>query len=299
LISLGECYSELEHYDQAISIFEEAIELGKRLEEEKLFIPLSELAWLYNEAGNKNRAIDLYESALNTADDEYTYYIFANLGDIYQHLDFTKAIDSLNQALEIVVQREDSDDIFVIIEKLVILHQSRDHFLEAARYAKQGIEILQNTPHSPVVRVQLASVLESAGYINETLKELDLVEEELDLWSDEDLDDLWFQEMDVLQIRGNIELKKNNLEGALIFYEKAEAITDENDSDILCSLYLEMGRTFLKHEYYQLAEQNLLKSIELAKQIDHQLALSEAQAQLGTLYYEIGDYDKAIKMSSS
>lgn len=297
LVSLGECYSELEDYPRAISTFERVVALGTAVQKEDLYIPLSELAWLKNETGDKERAVDLYQEALLTANEYFTYLILTHLSDIYEHVNFQKSVAYLDQALEVVAAQNLQDEIFIVIEKLVILHQSKDHFSEAILYAKRGIDLLQKTTFCAIIRIKLASVLEDSGDLENALQELDVAEQELSLWNvDEEEEEVWFQEMDILLTRGNVALKRNQLEAATSYFSTALRLSEQNDSDVLCSLRYDIGRSYLQHGHYELSEQNLLQAIALATDINHALSLKEAKVHLGILYYEMGRYQQAIEM---
>lgn len=131
LYSLGECHSEMENYEQAISVFEKVIDLATKLNEEKIFIPQSELAWLYNETDETKDALRLYDLALKTADEEYRYYIYNHLTEIFQHADFSKAMHYCQLALDLVAEGEDYEKIFIPVEKLVTYYQGRALLKEA------------------------------------------------------------------------------------------------------------------------------------------------------------------------
>lgn len=101
-----------------------------------------------------------------------------------------------------------------------------------------------------------------------------------------------------LNTLSNIELKIGQKEVALKIINEAECLYHKNTADIECDDSLELilntqGKIYRETCEYQKAEEKLLKAIELMEHRKDFLNMAHGYSDLGTLFFEKGDYIKA------
>jgi len=294
LYHLGECYSELDYYEAAIAVFEEAINLGLEIEEENLYIPQSELAWLYNATNQTQKAIELYRKAIEQSNDEYSFFNTIHLGDIQVHINFGESIQYYQNALILAKKNRDAERTFIAIEKLVVSFQGREMYKAAIAIGEEGVNFLENSlPWIIDARLQLASVYESSGWQEKALEQLDKVE--VSLTDKIPKDDLLEYQINLLHLRGNAALRTQKIGAAEEYFNEALALIG-GDIDTIASFKYDIASSYLSIEKYQEAEKYFKEAIELGEQVDNEFTVISSKGQLAALYYILARYEEAIEI---
>lgn len=93
---------------------------------------------------------------------------------------------------------------------------------------------------------------------------------------------------------GELYLKKNDPEAALVALKESMTHFDKTDSNIANSLIM-MGRAYVQMNQLNEAEEHYLDAIEIAEQNDSKLEASRASIELGALYRREQKFAKALE----
>lgn len=292
LVSLGECYSETENYPPATAMMEEALRLGRKAEEANLNIVEAELAWLYKEQGELEKAVALFEKAFVSADADGKMDIAFHLGDVFVNVQFERAVEYWEKGLELAQAQGNVSYMNIFWERLVTYHQARELHRKAIAYGLARVAALDGIPDVVSAHMDLAAAYEAAWQPEDSLKQLRLARQKMEQFPEEDW---WWEEISVWQMKGNALLRQGKAKEAENCYraafEKAGAAGDE---ETLAAFHYDTGLSYLVLENYQEAESHLQKAINIGKRIGYEEVYWPALAHMAAMAYDTGDYQRAL-----
>lgn len=298
LVTLGNLYTDIGEYQQAISFYEQSLALARELEDRQGEADtLSNLGVVYDNFGEYQQAISFYEQSLTLTreleDREGEADTLNNLGAVYVNLgEYQQAIAFYEQSLAIKRELDDREGEATTLNNLGIVYFWLDQYQQAIAFYEQSLDLI----HELDYRRGEAAVLGSLGDVYVQLGEYQraIAFYEQSLAIGRELGDRQV-EAGTLGDLGIVHNELREYQQAIAFYEQSLTLTRElGDRQGEVNALNNLGRAYDALGDYRQAIVFHEQSLALTRELGYRQGEAHSLGNLGNVYVKLGEYQQAI-----
>lgn len=268
------------------------------------------LAQIYIDKGDIPKAEEFYYKSLNVLklrkgdyveENNYLIDVYDNLANInYNRGDFQNAIQLLYEKLKITTDKKSNFDY----NKKINTHNTAATYNKIGFfYGKEGEDQKAMDSFKEAINIEktinnqdgIASVYRNIGTFYLDRNEFDKSSYYFDLSSKLTKND--FIKIENIASKGKLYLRKNNIDSATFFLNKALVYAKENNSiRLLSKLYYDLALVNLKKNNWQLAKTYAQNGYELSSKKSNILETQQAAELLYKIYKNTNNKNDALKM---
>lgn len=287
----GEQKLAITYYLKSVQLKEE-VGVKKDMAKNLRFIGLG-----YLELGEYDEALTYYDKALGISKEENDQKSMAesynSIGNIYSSLgNYPLALEYLNKALFIREQNEDNLGVSRSLNNIGIVYKQLGNYDKAIEYYEKALPISKEVGYKRTT----SSILNNLGtlYMNKNNydKALEHLMEALKL--NEAINNKANMAISLNNIGGlHLELDKNSI--ARQYFERAEKINLETENQRgLCNSYFGIARGYFNQEMYDQALNSVLKSKQIADELQMLTYQRDVAGLLSKIYDKTGKHQNAF-----
>ncbi len=294
LITIGECYEDIEDYHHAIVFFLKAEQVAIQINDADIYKIYGELGWLYAHAKEEkslDKAIAYNTLALQEEEDiTFVLYVLYNQAEIYHTQNKQNlSINTLLKARDLCLQTGEADFLYIVYEHLAEYSREYKNYENALHYYKEASKYTDKLQTKAVIYNEIGNVLKNIPKqrhkaIKWHKKSLHVLEQ---YPYDKDI-------ITVLSALGYSYHDNKDFDVAIGYYDKAIQISIRTENeDMLANIYFNIGDAYLSIRDYKKAEDYFLKGIEIGEKQNKLGELFFLYAQIVRIYIQWGDLTKA------
>ncbi|NEQ32947.1 MAG: tetratricopeptide repeat protein, partial [Leptolyngbya sp. SIO4C5] len=259
---------------------------------------LNNIAFLYDNQGQYQKSIQLYQQATNIIEtylenplDKALYT--ANIGGLYwRQGEYNTALEYYERALEIYQRVDSKDGVASVLAQIGNVYIDQGQYAEGLKYQEQALLAVQEMG----LRPRESNILSSIAFVYQAQGNYEEAEEYYE--SAIELDrSLGVRVNEARKIRnlGKLYFERGQYDQAQNFAQQAFAVYDETDSNP------DAGEALADIGIYQRAQGNYAEALasqqqalSIAEEISDRDNTADALNALGTTYTQLGQYDKAL-----
>lgn len=296
IVRIGECYEELEDYDNALNYFLQAKEISEHINDPDKCQIYGELGLLHEQLNSFELAESYNKKALEDSSDmEFRIAVYLNLANVLSKLEKKEdSIQTLRQAI-IEVNNSDDDNLkYITHERLAEFEREYKNYDNAIVSYRNAMPYCDER-QCAILYSYIAYIYEEQNHRNtaiENYKKALLIFREYD-------DHISI--ISSLLSLGHLYFNNRNFKKAIDAYEQAlKIIDDNNDNDLVskADILYNMGEVYLSICKYSEAETLFLKGIQIAETINEKQVLLSSYSNISLVYAQWGNTDKSIEFSN-
>lgn len=309
LHNIGLVYYLLEEYDDALKYFNNSLKMYEQIPDRRSYArTLNNIGNVFIALREYNEALEYYKRALKIREDQIPQDIaisLLNIGSVYIELsDEEKALEYYRRAFRLAVEQKQATIIMRFLENVHFVYNSYDRLTKY--FYQDAVEIFDTfTGNGDLIKatidklMSIASQMKLIGDYSTALKFTGLI-----LSYVEGIERKYAGDAQQLDYFQNIKISSisrmawiyafmGHFSKAIEFNETAQHLAKDQSTKYriginLCSLYGEVG-DYQKALNACSSAQQYLKNNSLEEQ-----ALAECYNSIGTIYFQMGFYDKAV-----
>jgi len=296
--NIGTLYYYVQNLDSALICFQKAkIAFQKAGKINKATSSLQNIAVIYNDKSEYNKAIEIYKSLLKSSlkkkDSLMAANIYNNMGNSFNLMgNYDKAMENFLKAIYFYEKVGVKNSLSLVYYNMGALHYYKGSYDKAMGYCDQSLKIREEIKNP--YGIAYSYILKGAIY--EAEKKLDdaLIVYNKALIIDKELGD----KQGIATLLTNISncyISQNKLVEAQKMSVEALNIAKEIGTvKLQISIYLVLGDIEMHLKNYKVAISNFLQSAIIADSTDNKLELKDSYKGLASVYSLISDYKNAF-----
>jgi len=297
--NIGYAYSELGNYPLALEYYLKALDISKRKAlVNKIAIQYNNIGEVYREIGRFDEAAKFYKKSLKIyqvkKDTNSLAYIYNNMASVYKRQGkYKQAPFSYNKALEIMQIYKDWRSSAIILSNIGAVYKDWNRQNLALDFFKQALNYDEKTGNiiGKAIRYNnIASVFSEIKMTDSAFFYYNKAEEIFNHFN------LKKYEATIKTNKAGLLINSGKFDDAIkLLQQSANIFTEINDKNNLARTYLTISKAYKLANKFSSFQNNIEKSIKLAKEIKSLPILSEAYKLYANEYALKGIYMPAYK----
>ncbi|UCG69523.1 MAG: DUF2791 family P-loop domain-containing protein [Thermoplasmata archaeon] len=294
LEDLGAIYDLIGNYEMGIDSYKKARELTKDPKKKAEFT--ANIGGLLEKNGKFEEAMNLNNEALDMVKDEDCIgkaLALHNLGHlVFMMGDYNKAIENLEQSLEIYEKIDNPIGIATTCTSLGDVHDWRGEFDIASEYLKKSLNIIEKSSNLQGISAAILStgiIYEKMGDFKASLNQLERAHKIYEKIGDQ------HGCISCLSTKADLHFWKGYLSKAFDYLNQCMELSEKiGDIDYISIRFTSAAGGYIFLGEYEKSIEHYKKSLETAQKIGSPLPLAAALTQIGNCTLYKGDLDSAI-----
>lgn len=300
-LETGHNHFEKEEFEKAIDIFFKGLEYAQEINDAdyqgKFYL---KIGYGYEKLNKNANALEVYEKLLALEDltnPKLKIEAHLEIASMFTRIGRdNESLPHLLEALNLANSIQANEELFRIQYELGFYYSGRDDYISALNYFKGALKAAKSSEDKRDMIFSysaLASEFDNANIPDSALYYNKLAFEQATLNKDSTLQGY------ILHNFGDIRKKAGNFAGALADYNASLNLREEiEDYWGMIADYMGLGKIYLETNQFDLAEEKLLKGLELAREQDLGSRYAEIYSLLSKLYGKTGKFEEAYQFSN-